>query len=211
MVPKFGLWKSICSVKSWDSTIAEVLAQGTKIRVGAGSKIRFWEDKWIGDSSLKDGFPRLFSVSNQKNEFIADLGCWQNGVWQWQLTWRRGLFQWELGLVDHLMSLIEDFTPLPNDVDRVYWEFSKADGYTAKSFVDAFYNLKYEDVERKQWFTLIWKNLALPRYEIILWAVLWKRVNTKDRILKWKTLSWDEMTCVFCRDVLETPNHLFLH
>ncbi|XP_074277000.1 uncharacterized protein LOC141600656 [Silene latifolia] len=109
------------------------------------------------------------------------------------------------------MSLIEDFTPLPNDVDRVYWEFGKADGYTAKSFVDAFYSLKYEDVERKQWFTLIWKNLAPPRYEIILWAILWKRVNTKDRILKWKTLYWDEMTCVFCRDVLETPNHLFLH
>ncbi|XP_074303676.1 uncharacterized protein LOC141638164 [Silene latifolia] len=129
----------------------------------------------------------------------------------WQLQWRRTLFQSELSLVDQLNLLIEDFKPLRDKDDCHIWLFDNTGCYTAKTFVDAFYKLKYNGLDRKHWFSKIWKGLAPPRYEILLWAILWKRVNTKDRILKWKAMTWEEMRCTFCGDKLETPSHLFLH
>ncbi|XP_074306136.1 uncharacterized protein LOC141641371 [Silene latifolia] len=40
---------------------------------------------------------------------------------------------------------------------------------------------------------------------------MWKRVNTRDRILKWKVMDWDDSKCIFCGECLETVCHLFLH
>ncbi|XP_074271500.1 uncharacterized protein LOC141595433 [Silene latifolia] len=71
--------------------------------------------------------------------------------------------------------------------------------------------MKYNSEDHKQWFPLVWKNLAPPRYEVLLWAILWKRVATKDRVLKWKALTFEESLCTFCGEVLETVNHVFLH
>lgn len=36
------------------------------ISVGNGRKTSFWNDKWIGNSSFRAKYPRLFSISNQK-------------------------------------------------------------------------------------------------------------------------------------------------
>ncbi|XP_074314695.1 uncharacterized protein LOC141649927 [Silene latifolia] len=91
------------------------------------------------------------------------------------------------------------------------WAFDKSECYTAKTFVDAFYNLKYNGAEHKPWFSHLWKGLAPPKYEIILWAILWNKVNTKDRMLKWKEMAWEETMCTFCGEELETAKHLFLH
>ncbi|XP_074266276.1 uncharacterized protein LOC141588747 [Silene latifolia] len=213
-VAKFGLWKSICSISTWDIHIAEVTKQGMKIQIGNGTKISFWENLWIGHITLKEGFPRLFSVSIQKNKCVADMGVWQGDNWVWQLQWKRRLFQWELLLVDQSNLLIEGFTPLREKDDCHIWPFDKTRCYTTKTFVNAFYKLKYTDLDRKHWFNQVWKGLAPPRYEILLWAILWKRVNTKNRVLKWKEMSWEELRilrCIFCREELKTLSHLFLH
>ena len=34
-------------------------------KLGRGDKVRFWEDVWIGDSSLKSSFQRIFSLSTK--------------------------------------------------------------------------------------------------------------------------------------------------
>jgi hypothetical protein len=34
-----------------------------KIRIGNGEKCRFWEDVWLGHSSLANMFPRVYSIS----------------------------------------------------------------------------------------------------------------------------------------------------
>ncbi|CAL5443483.1 unnamed protein product [Camellia sinensis] len=48
-----ALWKRlICSIY--------------RVERGDGNRIRFWIDKWLGNVSLKDEFPRLFSLSTDK-------------------------------------------------------------------------------------------------------------------------------------------------
>ena len=83
------------------------------LKIGDGSSIRFWEDKWVMNSSdLHNQFPRLYSISTQKEALVIDVYNWQNGVitwnllvidvynWQngvitWNLSFRRVIFQWE--------------------------------------------------------------------------------------------------------------------
>jgi len=64
--------------------------------VGNGRKIRLWKDKWVGNTSLKVKFPRLFTICSLKESYL-----WQGGVrkenlkWAWKIDWRKNLFEWE--------------------------------------------------------------------------------------------------------------------
>lgn len=40
----------------------EVIIGSFKWVLGDGMKVRFWLDEWVGNYSLKDKFPRLFSM-----------------------------------------------------------------------------------------------------------------------------------------------------
>jgi len=42
--------------------------------MGDGKKVKFWEDTWVDDRSLKDTYPRLFSISKCKVSIVAKIG-----------------------------------------------------------------------------------------------------------------------------------------
>lgn len=44
------------------------------MRIENGGKTKFWSDKWVDDLALKDKFPRLFLISLQKEETVANMG-----------------------------------------------------------------------------------------------------------------------------------------
>jgi hypothetical protein len=60
-----GLWKFICM--GWQNFRRHV-----KFVPGEGTKIRFWNDVWCGDSALKEAFPSLFIIASFKEASIAD-------------------------------------------------------------------------------------------------------------------------------------------
>ena len=64
-----GLWKTIR--KLWD-----VISSKLSFSVGNGKRIKFWKDKWCGDEPLNVSFPSLFSLSNFKDAWVAEL--WQH-------------------------------------------------------------------------------------------------------------------------------------
>ena len=41
-------------------------------------KVRFWEDKWLGSSSLAIQFWNLYMIVNEKNCTVAELWYWEN-------------------------------------------------------------------------------------------------------------------------------------
>lgn len=49
--------------------------------LGDGGLTKFWESLWTGDQSLKEGFPRLFQLSNKKFGKVGEMGRWENGCW----------------------------------------------------------------------------------------------------------------------------------
>jgi len=50
-------------------------------RLGDGKATLFWSHRWIGDVSLQDRFPRLFSVARNKLASVAEVGEYGGGRW----------------------------------------------------------------------------------------------------------------------------------
>lgn len=86
--------------------ISEIINRGLRKKVGCGNSTFVWTDILIGGECLKNKFPRLFSISVQKECIIADMGSWQGDVWQWNFIWRQQLFAWDEQLVTELFQLI---------------------------------------------------------------------------------------------------------
>jgi len=55
-------------------------------KVSNGRGTSFWKDRWIGDKPLAVTFPRLFSISLQKEAKVRDLWTLQDGVVSWNLA-----------------------------------------------------------------------------------------------------------------------------
>ena len=74
--------------------------------VGEGKTMKFQDDKWVGGDSLKDRFPRLYSISECKDRVIGEVGHWEDNVWLWDLTWRRSRFDWETTMEEQFLYVI---------------------------------------------------------------------------------------------------------
>jgi len=75
-------------------------------KLGRGDKIRFWEDVWVGESTIKAKFQRLFTLSMNQGRKVEDVGVWEGTDWRWRLEWRRDRFQWETEIEGNLMVCI---------------------------------------------------------------------------------------------------------
>jgi hypothetical protein len=83
--------------------------------LGNGLTTSFWHAKWIGDAPLALAFPRLYSLSNHKENMVSDFVSWNGDNRNWCFSWRRNLFQWEedsvvvlKGLLEPVMFTLED-------------------------------------------------------------------------------------------------------
>nr|KYP55616.1 hypothetical protein KK1_001838 [Cajanus cajan] len=75
-------------------------------RVGEGSRVRFWLDKWVGPTCLTVAYPRLFINSTHQHSSIVELGSWTDQGWEWKLRWRRNKFMWEASQEEQLYQII---------------------------------------------------------------------------------------------------------
>ena len=89
-----------------NNQMLDVISKGVWRKVDRGNAILFWEHRWIGAALLKEQFPRLYNMSNQKKQFIMDMGFWDGQLWCWSLSWRREFLQWELELYEPLQNLL---------------------------------------------------------------------------------------------------------
>jgi hypothetical protein len=109
-------------------------------KIGNGMLTRFWRDVWIGDSPLCIKFPRLFSLSMQKEVCVRELLKVEGDRRWWNFIWRRNLFQWEEERVNVLEDLL-GIVVLTNDIDVWKWKLNPENGFSVKSAYDALVKL----------------------------------------------------------------------
>lgn len=107
-----------------------------QIKVGDGSRVRFWHDKWCGGICLKEAFPRLYSLSIVKygslKFFVDKKGCSE----LWDLSFRRTLFMWEGEEVSRLTAVLRAAPALClGEKDKPLWLTCQ----TGQSFVASLY------------------------------------------------------------------------
>ncbi|KAK8988133.1 hypothetical protein V6N11_065731 [Hibiscus sabdariffa] len=69
----------------------EVFVNNIRPVLGNGKMI----DLWVGEVSLKESFPRIFSLAIKKTGKVEEIGVCINGRWQWYIQLRREVFVWE--------------------------------------------------------------------------------------------------------------------
>ncbi|WJX13510.1 hypothetical protein P8452_03894 [Trifolium repens] len=206
-------WKYICSIGTNINT--NWFSQGAVKHVGRGNQTKFWYNVWAGSVSLQERFPRLFSISIQKNSTVADLRVLEGGVAHWNLLWRRRLFVWEEELVTEPIEVINSVV-ISEDHDRWGWSFNGGGDFTVKStywsIVRLFMPMEPIGMIESKAFSSLWKCFAPSKVSVFALQLLLERIPTRQNLLRRHiNLPEGEHCCVWCGSEPETVLHLFLY
>ena len=108
--------------------------------MGEGTRICFWHDRWIGDNTLKDLYPKLYVCSAAKDACMSEV-LWipeRGTVRVWDLGFYRAFEDWELAASYSLLQLIQTRIPRVDRRDTLCWGskvmVSLTSGLTTKRF-----------------------------------------------------------------------------
>lgn len=60
------------------------------MQVNSDQDTLFWDHIWLGDNAIREDFPRLYMISNKKDEVISNV-CVGVGDEIWDLRFKKGL------------------------------------------------------------------------------------------------------------------------
>jgi hypothetical protein len=208
-------WKDLCGLGRLRANedgdwCSEIIIK----KLGCGGGTCFLLDKWVGQNTLSELFPRLFSVSLQTDLKVNQMGEWRDGVWYWNLNWRRQLFVLEGDLLLHLLELLrhvslshmEDSWVCTIGGEGVY---TVKDGYyfLANTFLPEVggYDVDGSIVKR------VWESYAPTKVVIFSWQLLLERLPTRGNLFRRGLLqSPAQSLCAWCNSDVETEVHLFM-
>lgn len=141
-------------------------------KLGDGSNTSFWKDRWVGEAPLYNLFPRLYSLSNQKEANVGDVVLLQDGDRVWNINWRRIPFTWEANLINNLLALLEDVV-LGGEEDRWVWLPDEGGLFSVKSAYSILENIFLMDegvgALEEGVFSLLWKSSAPTKVVAFSW------------------------------------------
>jgi hypothetical protein len=177
--------------------------------------MKFWLANWVGGTPLASLFPRLFSLSLQKESLIEELFLRDGVEGHWSFLWRRNLFQWDSVLLQQLIELLESVTLSLVD-DSWVWlpdpegTFSTNSAY--KYLAEELHRVDELEPEVALVFYRIWESLVPSKAIALSWKLLHDRIPTRDNLDFRHILAPDApRNYVGCVGVVESSIHLFLH
>ncbi|KAK7410878.1 hypothetical protein VNO78_02073 [Psophocarpus tetragonolobus] len=204
-------WRDLWAMDGPEATRPNWFSDNVFKKVGDGKETLFWEQKWIGDTSLSLQFPRLYGLAADKGTTVFDKRE-VSGGWVWE--WRRQLFVWETEQLRLLQSRLQQVTLVDSISDRWRWK-TGTDGVF--SVVEAYLVLRPHqpthrliEVEPRD-LRRMWKDRLPSKVIAFSWRLLSDRVPTMANLLKRGIqIPGEETFCVFCHNVVEDRNHMFL-
>jgi len=146
-------------------------------KLGSGDRVRFWEDMWVGNSTLKTMFPRLYSLSLNQGQKVEEVGVWEDSAWQWTLRWRRARFEWEIPMEIELGRHISSANVLKEEMDTQVWRGDESWCFSVFSAYECL--AKYERSPNIDVFKHLWKIKAFPNVVLTAWRVFLGRMPTR--------------------------------
>ncbi|KAE8660119.1 hypothetical protein F3Y22_tig00116958pilonHSYRG00105 [Hibiscus syriacus] len=108
------------------------------VRAGNGETVKFWHVVWLGSVPLKDRFPRLFALSNNKEGKVAEFRLHNDAGWVWDIQTRKNLVDWEVEQWRQIISLWNNSSLSLVEEDCWIWLGNGEGCFTAKSCLKAF-------------------------------------------------------------------------
>lgn len=115
-------WKDIISVAVVNTALRDFFLQNFRLVVGNGRRLQFWTDRWCHNQNLSVSFPRLFTLSVDKDGKLFDFFHRRVADSDWNLIFKRPLLAWEEEEVQKLNDLLQN-APRLNEgvVDSCSW------------------------------------------------------------------------------------------
>ena len=184
-------------------------------RVRNGMFTSFWEMAWRGELSFRNKYPRLFSLSNQKEAKVGELWEGEEMEITWAFTWRRPLFVWENDLLIEMMEDLNGFRG-GQEEDVWWWRLEENGSFTVKSMFTKLEGLILGEsplsYANRRVLSRIWKTDAPSKVMAFSWKLLLNRIPSKDNLSSRRViLPESSLDCVLCDREVESAIHLFLH
>ena len=202
-----GSWAQMLSNEQETANIRMIVEEGMLLTVGGGNSILFWHDKWCESGILKTSFPRLFSLSSQKNSLINQMRQWNGNIWIWNLQWRRALFQWESEEVRRFKEIIVRNGPSRERKDGIMWKFSGDTSYPTMS-ITAKVNESFSPTLPKQITNIVWQKFVPPRAKLIVCLANLEKLKTGDFLVGKGIINPQDALCPFCSLEIESNSHI---
>ncbi|GKV40806.1 hypothetical protein SLEP1_g48407 [Rubroshorea leprosula] len=196
------VWKDIVGVGSGSERLGLMLGKGFKWEIGDGSRVAFWDDKWVGDKPLKDLFPRLYALSLTKEGLLKDMDFWSEGTWVWDCRWRRSCSGRVGEEEERFREIINRIKVKENKDDSWRWAHSADGVYFVK---DAYVFLTPKDyLLAEKWVRIIWCKFAPSKVSVFGWRLFLDRLATKDNLFKRGiALLGGDVSCGLCGEGVE--------
>jgi hypothetical protein len=165
--------------------------------VGNGAKVRFWEDQWLGGTSLAILFWDIYFVCHQQGVTIRDV--W-DGV-NIKLTFRRVFDNKMMEQWYQIEQIIRSIHFSEVD-DALVWELHSSGLYTSQSLYAI---INFRGVT-PVYIPAVWNLNVPPRVHVFLWLMYHNKLLTRDNLCKRQEIN--DKTCLLCSED-ESVHHLF--
>ena len=158
--------------------------------IGDGSRVKFWQDRWCGETSLAVRYPHLFRFCRNKDacsRFVRDVHAR------------------DIEAMSDFMVAIYGSPIRGRGEDKMCWIPSKVKGFLVRDY----YRILAGTTSFGFPWKSIWKQKIPSRVAFFVWTAALRKCLTIDNLRKRKVwiLNW----CYMCKRNGESVDHLFLH
>ena len=170
-----GLWKYIS--QGWPSFSSHILYD-----IGDGSRVKFWQDQWCGETYLVVRYPALFRFCRNKDAIVAELMLFANGVLFWDVRFFRGVHDRDLEALSDFMESIYASPLRGLGEDKMCWIPSKHKGFRVSDYYKILVGNTFLGFPWK----CIWKQKIPSRVAFFVWIAALGKCLTIDNLRKRK-------------------------
>ena len=79
--------------------------------------MKFWNDRWCGETSLREAFRGLYAITSSKDAWVVDV--WDGGSWGPRFI--RQFNDWELEDIDAFFGRLHNYVISLGATDDMVW------------------------------------------------------------------------------------------
>jgi len=136
------------------------------------------------------------------------MGWYEGSIWRWTLAWSRELNLDDQRQLVKLQDLLQLHYPSRQHADKIQW--CQRSKFSTTELVSKASQLTHDPAAVDNLASTVWKNIAPPKVEFMVWLALLGKLNTREMLVKKNVIPPEANQCSFCLNHPETIDHVLL-
>ncbi|GJW97776.1 hypothetical protein Tco_0179584 [Tanacetum coccineum] len=169
-------------------------------KIGDGSMVSLWHDRWDHSSPLSDivSSRDIHRAGLNMGTMIKESIC--NGQWRWPSEW---------SVKYPSLAVINVPSVMPNVRDSLEWRVL---GISKPFSVTTVWDTIRPRGDVVGWYGVVWFSQCIPRHAFHLWLVIKRKLKTQDNLRQWDVSNHANLNlfqCPLCGSQSDSHEHLF--